>query len=96
MTDDGRTSWAEDPTAERLHVRMGRERVVIDGGDLRRLALTNDMSCLEQIYDAARRDVRASMSPLERPQPRVIRIGNRSALAHPLRPGCSQARNHLR
>lgn len=39
------------------------------------------MDCIiETIYDAAKRDVYASMSPLDRPGVRTVRVGNRVRL----------------
>lgn len=82
----------QHPFEDSVTVGFGRERVSISGAMLNRVG-GFERVCAE-LYDAAKRDVCASMSPLRRPQPRVIRSGNRSTLAHPLRPGCSRTRNH--
>lgn len=87
----------EDSTRDAVTITMGRERVSIRGEALRQAAYDGSMeNVLASVYDAAKRDVHASMSPLERPQPRVIRTGNRSELAYPRYPGCVSARRHGR
>jgi len=87
----------DDPMRDAVTVHVGRERVSISGQALRFGAYGGGMEwVMSDLYDAAARGVRASLSPLERPHPRVIRSTKGSRLAYPLHPGCSQARLHGR
>lgn len=84
----------EDPTRMAVDVRIGRERVTLTRAMLEADAYGGTQRWMTELYDAAVRDVRASLSPLERPQPRVIRSPKGSRLAFPMFPGCSRSRNH--
>lgn len=87
----------EEPLRDRVVVTMGRERAAVTSAQLREYAYGGSMDrMLGDIYDAAARDIRARLSPLERPQPRVIRSTKGARLAYPMHPGCSRARLHGR
>lgn len=66
---------------QRVDVWMGRERVTLSEAQFRDAAYMGNMERIyEQLYDAAKRDVRASMSPLERAPVKTVRVGNRVRL----------------
>jgi hypothetical protein len=73
----------EDPSCDAVHAWMGRERVTITGESIRAMAYGGGNAMervMEELYEAAKRDVRASLGPLDHPKCRTVRVGNRVRL----------------
>jgi hypothetical protein len=70
----------QNPVRDEVDVQIGRERVNISGKTMSELEYSTER-LIEDLYDAAVRDVRASLRPSEnRVGVRTVRVGNRRSI----------------